>query len=131
VVQLQILNGTKAGTRWVAGHLPFSVGRSPDDDLRLEDPGVWEHHCHIELRDDSRAALVGSPEALTVINGQRVQEAVLRNGDVLDLGSIRLQFGLSSTRHRSLRLREWLTWFGLALLSLAQIGLIYLLSENL
>jgi len=131
VVQLQILNGAKAGTRWVAGHLPFSVGRSAEDTLRLEDAGVWERHCRIELREDHHAALVAALEALTAVNGQPAQDTVLRNGDLIELGSLRLQFGLSPPTHRSLRLREAATWVGLALLSLAQIALIYALSVEL
>ena len=129
--QFQILNGARAGTRWVAARLPFSVGRSSADDLRLEDAGVWEHHCRVELRDDHRAALVAAPEALTTVNGQPAQDIVLRNGDIIELGSLRLQFGLSPTTHRSLRLREVVTWIAIALLSLAQIALIYALSAEL
>jgi len=130
VVQFQILNGAQAGTRWVAGRLPFSIGRSSSDSLRLEDAGVWEHHCRIEWRDH-HAALVAAPEALTTVNGQSMQEAILRNGDILELGSLRLQFGLGPTVHRSLRLREAITWIAFAILSLAQIALIYLLSMEL
>jgi len=36
-----------------------------------------------------------------------------------------MQFGLSPTRHRSLRLREVLTWIAFALLCLGQVALIY------
>ena len=131
MVQLHILNGAKAGVRWVAGRLPFSVGRSSEDHLRLEAAGVWERHCRIELREDHRAALVAVPEALTTLNGQPARDTVLRNGDVIELGSLRLQFGLSPTTHRSLRLREAATWIGIALLSLAQVALIYALSLEL
>lgn len=122
-----ILNGSKAGTRWVACRLPFRVGRSSEDDLQLADPGVWDHHLRVELRDRRHAALVAAPDALTTVNGQPAQDVLLRNGDVIELGSLRLQFGLSPTTHRSLRLREALTWLGLALLSLGQIALIYAL----
>ena len=120
-----------AGTRWVAGRLPFTIGRSPADSLRLEDAGVWEHHCRIEWREDHHAALVAAPEALTTVNGHPAQEAILRNGDILELGSLRLQFGLGPTSHRSLRLREAVTWIGFGLLCLAQIALIYILSMEL
>jgi hypothetical protein len=123
-----ILNGSKAGTRWVACRLPFRVGRSSVDELRLDDPGVWEHHLRIELRERRHAALVAAPDALTTVNGQSAQDAILRNGDVIELGSLRLQFGLSPTTHRSLRLREAFTWVALVLLSLGQIALIYALA---
>ena len=131
MVQFQILNGAQAGTRWVAGRLPFTIGRSPADSLRLEDAGVWDGHCRIEWREDHHAAMLSAPDALTTVNGQRVQEAILRNGDILELGSLRLQFGLRPTTHRSLRVREAVTWLAFALLCFAQIALIYLLSMEL
>ena len=123
-----ILNGSQAGTRWVACRLPFQVGRSAEDDFRFDDPGVWDHHLRVELRDHRHAALVAAPDALTTVNGQPQRDALLRNGDIIELGSLRLQFGLSPTSHRSLRLREALTWVALALLSLGQVALIYALA---
>jgi len=129
VFQLQVLSGSQAGTRVVAGRLPFCVGRAAQNDLSLQDPGVWDRHARLELRDRRRAALVAAPEALVVVNGQAVQEAPLRNGDLIELGSVRLEFGLSPARHRSLRLREALTWFCFSLLCLAQIALIYWLAS--
>ena len=56
---------------------------------------------------------------------QPVSRAVLRNGDTIDLGGARLQFWLSDTTQRGLRFREWLTWAGIAAVTLAQVALIY------
>jgi pSer/pThr/pTyr-binding forkhead associated (FHA) protein len=128
VFQLCILSGNQAGTKTVAGRLPFWMGRAPQDDLRLEAPGVWERHARLELQG-SHAALVAGGEALVLVNGQAVREAPLRIGDVIELGGVRLEFGLSPARHRSLRLRETVVWAGLALLSLGQIALIYWLAS--
>ncbi len=128
MIAFHILNGSQAGTQWVACRLPFRIGRSPEDELQIEDPGVWDHHLRVELREGRHVALVAAPEALTTVNGQPAQDAILRSGDIIDLGSLRLQFGLSPTTHRSLRLRESITWVALALLSLGQVALIYALS---
>lgn len=127
--QLCILSGHQAGTRKVTGRLPFWIGRSAQDDLRLEDPGVWDRHVRIEVPDGIRASLAAGGEALALVNGQAVRTSPLRNGDVIELGGVRLEFGLSPARHRSLRLREWLTWIGLALLTLGQLSLIYWLAS--
>ena len=129
MVQIQFLNGAKAGTRWVACRLPFSVGRSAQDDLRLQADGVWERHARVELRDRRRAVLTSSAQALTSVNGHPIQEAVLRNGDILQIGSVQLQFSLSPVAHRGLRVREALTWIGIALMALAQVALVYLLAQ--
>jgi pSer/pThr/pTyr-binding forkhead associated (FHA) protein len=129
VVQLQFLNGAKAGTRWVACRLPFTLGRSAQDDLRIEDDGVWDRHARIELRDRQWAVLVASEQARTSVNGQPIQEAILRNGDILQIGSVQLQFGFSPAAHRGLRIREVLTWIGIALMALVEVTLVYLLGR--
>jgi pSer/pThr/pTyr-binding forkhead associated (FHA) protein len=126
VIELQVLNGQKAGTRAVATRLPFLVGRVPANHLVLEDDGVWERHLSIR-RQGNQLLLTAEHEAFVAVNGERIQEAVLRNGDVFDVGSVKLRFGLSPTRQHSLWLRETVTWVALALLCLGQIALIYLL----
>jgi len=125
VVQLDVLTGKKAGTRTIARRFPFHVGRSSQAALVLQDDGVGDRHLQIDLRSAAGAILTASAEALTLINGESVGEAVLRNGDVIELGCVRLRFGLSPTRQRSLRLREALTWLALAALCLGQVALIY------
>ena len=125
MVQLHVLTGKKAGTQTVARHFPFPVGRSPKAALTLDDDGVWDRHLEVDLRPAVGAVLVASGEAFTTVNGERVSEVVLQNGDIIELGCVKLRFGLSATRQRSLRLRETLTWIGLAVLCLAQVALIY------
>jgi len=49
----------------------------------------------------------------------------LRNGDLIEVGPLKIQFWLSETRQRSLRTREFFTWFALAALCAGQIVLIY------
>ena len=63
------------------------------------------------------------------MNGQPIQEAVLRNGDILQMGSLQLRFSLTPPVHRGLRVREALTWIGIALIALAQVALVYLLTQ--
>jgi hypothetical protein len=69
-------------------------------------------------------------EAFVAVNGQRLEQPlVLRNGDVIELGAVKLRFGLSPTRQRSLRFREAVTWIALAALCLGQVALIYWLAD--
>jgi len=75
--------------------------------------------------DSGRIPAKAHPRALTNINGQPVQQAFLRNGDLIEVGSLKIQFWLSATRQRGLRTREFLTWFALAALCVGQIVLIY------
>ena len=70
-----------------------------------------------------------SSEAATLLNGERIQDAVLRNGDVIEAGSVKIRFGFSPTSQTTLRVREIATWLALAALCLAQVALIYWLTD--
>jgi pSer/pThr/pTyr-binding forkhead associated (FHA) protein len=124
MVQLRIISGPMAGREVVARHFPFRLGREPAADLPLAAPGVWERHAQIHCCGGTSLELNSHPEAFTGLNGERVQRAILRNGDLIELGSVTLQFWLSPTRQASLWLREWLTWLALAGLFAAQVALI-------
>ena len=128
MVQLDILNGSKAGTSWVARRFPFQLGRSPQAALVLEEQGVWDRHAEFMLRHGEGVVISALDKSSVGVNGQRVQQAVLRNGDLIEAGSAKLRFGLSPTRQHGLRLRESLTWIGLAALCLGQVVLIYWLA---
>jgi pSer/pThr/pTyr-binding forkhead associated (FHA) protein len=129
MVLFRILSGRLAGTEIVACHFPFRVGRAPTADLRLEAGGVWDQHCEL-VKDVARGiVLQANRAALTLLNGERVEEATLRNGDLLELGEVRLQFWLSPAGQTGLAAREILTWLALAGLLFAQIGLIYWLTH--
>jgi len=124
VLQLTILDGKRTG-QWVARRLPVRIGRAPDADLSLQEDGVWDSHLEIALRPREGFVLTAQPGAFVSVNQQTVQEAILRNGDQIGMGAVTMRFGLSPTRHRSLRLREVLTWIALALLCLGEVALIY------
>lgn len=129
MIQFSILSGKLAGTQWVARRLPFYVGRAAPAALVLEEAGVWDRHFQIALRSHEGVMLSVSGEALTLVNGQRVEQVFLKSGDLVEAGAVQMRFGLSPTRQRSLRFRETLTWLALAALCLGQVALIYWLTE--
>lgn len=129
MIQFSILNGRLAGTHWVARRLPFDVGRAAPAALVLEEAGVWNRHFQIALRSPDAVVLAASTEALTLVNGQRVEETILKSGDLVEAGAVQMRFSLSPTRQRSLRFREALTWLALTALCLGQVALIYWLLE--
>jgi hypothetical protein len=49
----------------------------------------------------------------------------MRNGDLVEIGSLKLQFWLARTRQMGLGFREWLTWAGIVVISLGQVALVY------
>ncbi len=125
MIQLRILSGKTAGTAWVARRFPVRVGRARSDHCRFDEDGVWERHVQLAFNRTEGVVLSARPEAVAHVNGQPTREAVLRNGDVIDLGSVRLQFWLSDTRQVGLRLRELFTWTAVGAGVLSQIALVY------
>jgi pSer/pThr/pTyr-binding forkhead associated (FHA) protein len=130
MLQLKVLSGKKAGCEISARHFPFRVGRSAEDDLQLEDAGVWERHAEVDFFPPDGLILHAQPEAFVTINGNPVQQALLRNGDLLELGGVKIELALSPAPQRSFAGREWLTWGALGTLVLSQMALIYWLLEQ-
>jgi pSer/pThr/pTyr-binding forkhead associated (FHA) protein len=126
VVQLQVLSGNRSGAVFRPTHFPIRAGREPGLDLSLDDPGVWQRHFLIDWRSEG-LVLQTETEALLSVNDSPVQRAILRNGDIITLGALKIRFSFSPVRQSSLAPREWLTWIALGALCLGQVALVYLL----
>jgi hypothetical protein len=129
MIQLGILSGKQAGTQSVARHFPFHVGRAADNELKLDDDGVWDRHFTIEFDRGSGFTLTVAHQALATVNGEPVQRAILRNGDSIMAGSVKIQFWLAAARQGSLRLREGCFWLLLVLITVGQFLLLYWLAR--
>lgn len=121
MVLLRHLTGPLAGQETRVMRFPFQLGRSAACNLRLEAPGVWEQHAVLERSPERRFQLRGHPHATLRVNDAEVQLATLRNGDLIQLGNVRLQFWLAPVQQPDLRLREALTWTALILLAVLQV----------
>jgi pSer/pThr/pTyr-binding forkhead associated (FHA) protein len=126
--QLRLLTGKTAGAEIGVCRFPFWIGRGVRDHLRVEADGVWERHLELRILDRG-VALESRPEARTHINGQRVARALLRNGDLIEIGSQKLQFWLAPVRQHGLLLREITTWLALVALVALQVVLLTHLAE--
>src|SRR3569833_90255 len=124
MVQFKILSGKKAGSLWEARHFPVRIGRAAGANLQIEEPGVWEDHLRVNA-DPEGFVLEAQGSALTSINGQPVQRAVLRNGDTIEMGSAKLQFWRSEARQRGQGFREAFVWGVIGLVCFGQIALVY------
>jgi len=125
MVQFNVLSGKKAGNQSVARHFPFRIGRATESDLPLDDDGVWDQHLILEFQRETGFTLTTVSNALASVNGRPVQTAVLRNGDLITLGSVKLQFWLGATRQGGLHTGEFFVWALLILVTLGQLALIY------
>ena len=129
MIHFDILSGKTAGSQWRARRFPVRIGRAPESELRLEEPGVWDNHAELSLDKTEGFLLSAKPSALLSVNGQPAQTAKLRNGDSVELGAVRLRFWLSETRQSSLRAREWFVWSLVLLVCAAEVAAVYLLSD--
>src|SRR5277367_2353924 len=118
MIQLSILSGKKAGNQTVTRHFPFHIGRTSGNELQLEDDGVWDQHLTLEFQPQSGFNLTASPNALATVNAAPVQNAILRNGDTITVGSVKIQFWLAAARQSSLLARESVVWALLVLVTL-------------
>lgn len=125
MIQLRFLSGKKAGNQTVVRRFPFRVGRAAQNDLQLDDPGVWDSHFTLELhRADKQFTLAVAPNAFAAVNDQPVQTSPLHNGDTISFGSVKIQFWLAATKQRGLFFREYFVWTLIAAITAAQIILI-------
>ncbi len=125
MIRFEVLSGTQAGAVWSARRFPVTIGRAKSANFHAEEPGLWDRHVRIEFDPKSGLVMHPFPDALVSVNDEPVQEAILRNGDIISLGGLRLRFSLSDTVQRGLAWREALTWIGIAAITLAQVALIY------
>jgi pSer/pThr/pTyr-binding forkhead associated (FHA) protein len=125
MIQLNILSGKQAGSQPVARRFPFRIGRAAGNELQLEDDGVWDRHLTLEFQPQSGFHLATSPDAIATVNGEPVQNKILRNGDTLMVGSVKIQFWLAAARQGSLLAREFFVWALIAAVTVAELILVY------
>ncbi|MGE0455112.1 MAG: FHA domain-containing protein [Vicinamibacteria bacterium] len=88
-----IVNPTSAGRReMVLPRTLLSIGRDPSNDLVLPDAMVSRRHAVIELRGGQYFLRDSSSSNGSLVNGDRVTERSLRDGDLVAIGTARLLF---------------------------------------
>ena len=79
----------------------------------------------MEFQRETGFTLTTASNALASVNRRPVQTAMLRNGDLITLGSAQLQFWLGAARQRGLRASEFLVWTLVVGVTAVQVALIY------
>ncbi len=110
------------GHAWTGDVL--TVGRDPSNGWVLASPGVWGRHAEIRRGTDGRLTIHSLGEAVISLNGVPVQEAPLRWGDAVSLGSTVARFHLASPVQRGLEGWERTLWVVLGLCLAAQAALL-------
>jgi hypothetical protein len=68
------------------------IGRSPSADIVLDDATVSRRHAVVALQDGETVLLDDRSRHGVVVNGERVQRAVLHNGDTIHLGGVVMRY---------------------------------------
>jgi hypothetical protein len=76
----------------VLGSEPLAIGRDPQNDITLDDRRVSRKHAEIRLRLGRYTLYDLQSTNGTYVNGRRVAEVVLADGDRLSIGGVELQF---------------------------------------
>lgn len=74
------------------GSGPLRVGRGLGAELRLDDNSVSRRHAIIVPRGTGARVLDDRSSNGTLVNGRRIQQAELRNGDVILIGRVLLRY---------------------------------------
>lgn len=83
-VVLRGVGGQHHGRSFTLEH-PLMIGRARDADIRIDDPAIAERHARIELHDGQVLLRdLGSAEG-SLVNGERIRDALLQSGDQLVL----------------------------------------------
>ena len=125
MIQIQVLSCKQAGADIQVRHFPFTIGRASDANARFSDAGVWDRHCEIRFRRGEAFEFTAQPEAALLVNGEQKESGILRNGDLLELGSVQLRFWLARSRQKGLRLQEAFTWAAFAVLFVTQAAIVW------
>jgi hypothetical protein len=83
------------GNRIVVGEEPVSIGRLPECDVVLSDPNVSRRHAEVRRRGNEILIVdLGSTNG-TKLNGSRVKEQRLGDGDDITVGGTHIRFEAS------------------------------------
>lgn len=93
VGQLVITRGSTAGARYALTEPVTQIGRHPESGIFLDDVTVSRRHAEVRQADDGQYLLsdAGSLNG-TYLDGDRIEEAALREGAQIQVGKFRLVF---------------------------------------
>jgi pSer/pThr/pTyr-binding forkhead associated (FHA) protein len=91
-ISLRVVKGPQVGERFFLEGDRITIGRDPEEQLFLSDITVSREHAIItregaEVRVRDADSLNG-----TYLNGSIVEDALLKDGDILQIGTFQLRF---------------------------------------
>jgi pSer/pThr/pTyr-binding forkhead associated (FHA) protein len=93
---LSVLMGPETGERYVIDKSIVTIGRGEDRDIHFNDRAMSRKHCEIHARENSLIIRDSGSQNGIKVNGLITIEQELHDGDLIDLGSIRLVVNIPS-----------------------------------
>lgn len=90
--RLIVLEGAKAGAVFALQGASMTIGRHPDSDIFLSDITVSRHHAEVTPAEGGHEVRDSGSLNGTYVNQQRVENAKLTEGDILQVGRFKLQY---------------------------------------
>ena len=90
VAVLIVRSGPQAGDRFTLPPGETRLGRHPDSEIMLDDITVSRRHAAVERTDEGYVVTDAGSLNGTYVNQERIERAVLRHGDELQVGKFRL-----------------------------------------
>ena len=95
MIYLIVLRGTDAPLRISVQHFPVSIGRDSSCTLRLTDPETSRKHVIIKRRESIFVIADCNSRNGCHVNGERIINATIQNGDKITLGNTEILFATS------------------------------------
>lgn len=91
--RLVLLNTDDAGREFTFTHGDLRIGRSEESEIAIDDPSLAQTHARLLLDDSGEWQIVDLQSSNGVlVNGEPYGKAMLRSGDLLQLGEVKLRF---------------------------------------
>ncbi len=90
--RLVVLNTIFSGSTFALRAVENVIGRTDDNDIVVEHRSVSRNHAKI-VREGDRVRILDLKSANGVlVNGEEVEQHILKNGDIIELGRLRIRF---------------------------------------
>lgn len=76
----------------------ISIGRTPDNDIVLDNRGVSRKHAQIEFNDTSTLIIDNESLNGTFVNNRKVTEEILKDNDIITIGKFTLIYHRDASR---------------------------------
>lgn len=98
---VRVLAGRNEGKDYILSKPMTILGRDERADVPLfGDPALAPQHAAIRMENGRHVLLDGGTPVGTLVNGQRVQQQLLRDGDMIQLGQVRILFREKATARK-------------------------------